>query len=222
MNDPIERLRAADPVPAPVSHPSDGPVRATLEEILMTDTATPPRADDDHVAVGSAASWFRNPRVLAVAAALLLVVGVAGAALVGGGGSSDEPVDVAQPTAPVDGSDTGVSPGDSGATQQTACVEMYSLETLPNREYAFDGTVVGVNGAEMTFEVHEWFAGGEGTSVTLDHQGFAGMLFAPEGPALEPGTRVLTAGDGGFVWSCGFTQLHDPALADQWRSTLAG
>lgn len=221
MNDPIERLRAADPVPGPVSHPSDGPVRATLEEILMTDTATPPRADDDHVPGRPAGPWFRSPRILAVAAALLLVVGVAGAALVGGG-SSDEPADVAQPTAPVDGPDTGVSPGDSGATQQTACVELYGIETLPNREYAFDGTVVSVDGDDMTFEVHEWFAGGEGTSVTLDHQGYAGMLFAPEGPALEPGTRVLAAGDGGFVWSCGFTQLHDPAVADQWRSALAG
>ena len=100
------------------------------------------------------------------------------------------------------------------------------IRDRPNREYAFDGTVESVDGDAMTFAVNEWFAGTPdqtaSATVTLDHQGLVGMLFSPQGPALEPGTRVLSAGDGGFVWSCGFTQQHTPELADEWRTALAG
>ncbi len=219
MTDPIERLRAADPVPEPVSHPSEARVRATLQEILMTDTDV--RTDRPT----TTPSRLRDPRVIGIAAALLLLAGVVGAVLASGGSSSEEPVASGATTVPSgdpsDGVSSGVTPGDGG-TQATSCVEMYDLDTLTHRQYAFDGTVTSVDGRDMTFQVNEWFTGGEGDTVTLDHQGYAGMLFAPEGPALEPGTRVLVAGDGGFVWSCGFTQAYDPALAEQWRTALAG
>lgn len=213
-DDVLARLRAVDPVPEPVSDPSDGPVRATLEEILMTTTTTtqaPPR------------TWWRDPRILAAAAAFVLLAGVLGAIAVGG--DDEAPLDTAAPTAP-DGEDPAVSgpSGDPGAgdTQLTQCVAQYDLQTLTEREYAFDGTVASVDGRDMTFTVHEWFHGGEGATVTLDHGDLSGMLFTPNGPSLEPGTRALVAGDGGFVWSCGFTQLHDPAVADQWRDAFAG
>jgi hypothetical protein len=38
--------------------------------------------------------------------------------------------------------------------------------------------------------------------------------------SLAPGTRLLVSGDGGFAWSCGFTQPYDDATASQWRETL--
>ena len=219
MTDPIERLRDADPVPEPVSHPSEARVRATLQEILMTDTDV--RADQPT----TTHSRMRDPRVIGIAAALLLIAGVVGAVLASGGSSSEEPVASGATTLPAgdpgDGLSSGVNPGDGG-TQATSCVETYDLDTLTHREYAFDGTVTSVDGQDMTFQVNEWFTGGDDDTVTLDHQGYAGMLFAPEGPALEPGTRVLVAGDGGFVWSCGFTQAYDQALAEQWRTALAG
>jgi len=227
-HDVLARLRAVDPVPEPVSHPTDGPVRATLAEILMPPTSTtttepptprPPTTDP------RPGPWYRNPRLLAAAAALVLVAGVLGAVVVSGG-DADPSLDTASPTTeqPAGGADPGTSGavtpgGDSG---MTSCVELYDLETIKNREYAFDGTVASVDGMRMTFDVHEWFGPGEGDTATLDHQGYEGMLLAPDGPALEPGIRVLVAGDGGFVWSCGFTQLHDPAVADQWRAARGG
>lgn len=222
-DDVLARLRAVDPVPEPVSHPTDGPVRATLEEILMspTGTTTDPMTTPDPAREPGHRPRFRTGRALAVAAALLLVVGVVGAVVRGGDGD-DQPLDSAAPTTElpegaIDPGQSGpVSPG--GDSGMTSCVELYDLETIKGREYAFDGTVASVAGMQMTFQVHEWFGPGEGDTVTLDHQGYEGMLFAPDGPALEPGTRVLVAGDGGFVWSCGFTQLYDPAVADQWRA----
>lgn len=226
-DDVLARLRAVDPVPEPVSHPTDGPVRATLEEILMspTGTATDPTTPQGPGPDPRPQPWFRTPRVLAVAAALLLIAGVVGA-LALTDGDDEAPLDTAAPTTelPDDAADPSqsgpVSPG--GDSGMTSCVELYDLETIKHREYAFDGTVASVDGMQMTFDVHEWFGPGEGDTVTLDHQGYEGMLFAPDGPALEPGTRVLVAGDGGFVWSCGFTQLHDPAVADQWRAARTG
>lgn len=212
-DDVLARLRAVDPVPEPVSDPSDGPVQATLEEILMTTTTqAPPR------------TWWRDPRFLAAAAAFVLLAGVLGAIAVGG--DDDAPLDTAAPTAAPDGEDPDGGPAagdpDAGDTQLTQCVAQYDLQTLTERDYAFDGTVASVDGRDMTFTVHEWFHGGEGDTVTLDHGDLSGMLFTPNGPSLEPGTRALVAGDGGFVWSCGFTQLHDPAIADQWRDAFAG
>ncbi len=229
--DVLARLRAVDPVPRPVSQASDGPVRATFEEIIVSSTQTDPRPGEAGPGARRPASWLRDPRILAVAAALVLAAGIVGALALGG----DDPTSTVDSAAPATEEAAGDQPTgdeplpddadtDPGATGSalTSCVAQYSLETLTEREYAFDGTVTAVDGRDMTFAVNEWFAGGEGDTVTLDHGDHVGMLFAPDGPALEPGTRVLAAGDGGFVWSCGFTQLHDPALADQWRSAFPG
>lgn len=214
-HDPIERLRGADPAAGSTSDPSLPHVRDTLEGILMTDTETLTPAP-------APTSPNRTPWLLA-AAALLVIAGIVAAVTVGGDDSTTddlaarggEPITDPTESGPVD------DPAQSGVT---SCVESYDLTTLANREYAFDATVESVDGSDMTFAIEEWFVAGPydtaGTTVTLDHQGYAGMLFAPEGPALEPGTRVLVAGDGGFVWSCGFTQLHDPAVADEWRTAL--
>lgn len=207
-DDVLARLRAVDPVPEPVSDPTDGPVRATLEEIMMTTTT--------HAAPRP---WWRDPRVLAAAAAFALLAGILGALTVGG--DDEAPLDAAAPTsAGEEDSLGGPLTDDPGESQLSQCVAQYDLQTLTEREYAFDGTVASVDGRDMTFTVHEWFHGGEGETVTLDHGDLTGMLFTPNGPALEPGTRALVAGDGGFVWSCGFTQLHDPAVADQWRAAF--
>lgn len=224
--DPIERLRAADPAAGSAQDPSSADARATLEEILMTESPTPTTGP-------AARTWSRAPWLLA-AAALVVVAGVVGAIAIGGDDSTDDELatetdgpatDELSTEGPAtdDPASSGPATGPAGS-EVTSCVETYDLDTLGNRGHAFDGTVESVDGDDMTFTVEEWFVPGPfdagDATVTLDHQGYAGMLFAPDGPALEPGTRVLVAGDDGFVWSCGFTQLHDPALADQWRNAL--
>ena len=48
-----------------------------------------------------------------------------------------------------------------------------------------------------------------------------GMTSAGPSAPLEPGTRLLVAGDGGFAWACGFTQTYDPAVAADWATAFA-
>lgn len=216
MTDPIERLKAANPVPGVVEEPDPH----LLQEILMTTTS--PARPTGELPSGPEApdrrSGRRLPAVLAAAAALLVLAGVVGALVIDG---DDSPADdeVASPIG--DGPATDLVDPAAGGSDVTSCVESFSPETLRDRDYAFDGTVDSVEGPDITFAVNEWFAGGTESTVTLDHQGYAGMLLDPN-TALEPGTRALMAGDGSMVWSCGFTQLWSDGTAAEWRQAFAG
>jgi hypothetical protein len=96
--------------------------------------------------------------------------------------------------------------GPAGAS----CVEQYSPDTLRNRAFAFDGTVVSIElrsdsklqleGEEdpripwVTFSVHRWDRGGSGDEVgvwveNLNIETSAGTIRG------EPGTRLLVAGE---------------------------
>ena len=119
------------------------------------------------------------------------------------------------------GSGTGVPPGPTGPPQVGLCVESYSLATLGNRTFAFDGTVVAVDGDRATFQVEAPFKGIDTSEVTLTATGMTGGVIAPGGGVtLVPGGRYLVAGDGVFAWGCGFTQPHDGAIAAQWAAAL--
>jgi hypothetical protein len=98
-------------------------------------------------------------------------------------------------------------------------VELYSLETLANRAFAFDGTVEAIEGTLVTFRVNEWYRGGEGDTVTLDGGTLLGIT-AGSDTALEPGGRYLVAGDETFAWGCGFTQPYDAEVAGEWAEAL--
>jgi hypothetical protein len=100
-------------------------------------------------------------------------------------------------------------------------VELYDTTTLATRDVAFDGTVTAVNGDSITFTVNRAFRGVDGSTVTLQGAtGLSGLTSAGDGMSVEPGTRLLVAGDGGFAWSCGFTQPYDAAVAAQWAATF--
>lgn len=125
---------------------------------------------------------------------------------------------------------------DGGAA---SCVESYSLETLQNRDFAFDGTVVrmgpsvsdrgddgDLNLAGITFEVREWFMGGDANEVTVDVQGAAGT--AEEDLPFRVGTRLLMSGeprwggaplDSPIAWGCGFSRYYDEETATAWRES---
>ena len=106
-----------------------------------------------------------------------------------------------------------------------SCVEQYSVETLAERGYAFEGLITDVAGPSdpaspdaadqtttVTFEVVRWFWGGSGPSAerrTYSLASSAGELEA------SIGARLLVAGDEDFIWSCGFTQpATDAARSD--------
>lgn len=102
-----------------------------------------------------------------------------------------------------------------------SCVEQYSLSSLRDREVAFAGTVKSVNGDSITFGIDDLFKGSVGGEITLAGAStLGGITSAGSGVSLDPGTRLLVAGDGGFAWSCGFTQTYDADVASDWRAAL--
>ncbi|MEV6416955.1 hypothetical protein [Kribbella sp. NPDC051718] len=123
---------------------------------------------------------------------------------------------------------------DSGSA---SCAFSYSLETLKQRRFAFDGTVQAINRpgagysqvyrqhyALVTFQVNEWFKpGGGGTTAVL--------LSAPTGSPVggnyaygfpfQVGTRLLITGDQDAAFTCGFSRFYDKASAREWRKAFS-
>ena len=196
-DDELRRLGAADPIDHDTLPSAQDPqARELFERITMENPST----------------LSRRPLLLA-AAALLVVVG-AGVAV-----ATRDSDDTARRNAT--GSTTtqpALTPGGS----MGSCVEQYSLDTLKNREVAFDGTVEGVEGDTITFAVNAWYRGGSGDRTTREGAStLGGITSAGPSVSLEPGTRLLVAGDGEFAWGCGFTQRYDAAVAQQWADALA-
>lgn len=123
-----------------------------------------------------------------------------------------------------------------------SCVSRYSPETVRERAFAFDGTAKAVemrvdanlpveegqapNVAWTTFNVNQWFKGGESQEVEI--------WVDPHAPGgvwpVEPGDRLLIAGEyrwgqppeDPLAWGCGFTQRHTPEAAAQWGDAMLG
>ena len=151
--------------------------------------------------------------IVAVAAVVALVVAFTAVAL-----SRDEP----QEKVSTDGGETGTVTPEQPTSG--SCVELYDLDTLGNREFAFDGTVKEVRSDRAEFTVNEWYRGGEGDEVSKGGAtGSSGLTPDEEFPGvgLSPGERFLVAGDGDFAWACGFTQPYDPTTAEDWKRVLA-
>lgn len=201
-----ERLRAINPNPSSTSlSDADNHRRAALlEEILeMTQTTSTPNSCDEP-------GRKRYAGILAAGVAAAAIVGII---VVTTTNDDDRPT-----TAPV----TTVSSSESPSIGIGSCVETYSLSTLPHREVAFDGTVGAIDGNKVTFTVNDWYKGGAESSVTLDGNGMVGgAITSAGGPNLNIGERYLVAGDGGFVWSCGFTQQYEPSTAQLWQDALS-
>lgn len=117
-----------------------------------------------------------------------------------------------------------------------SCVERYSPETLRNREFAFDGTLVRIGeapqaadegddpvgaGPRAVFKVNRWYSGEKADEVSLRADGFGETTSAGTVEA-EPGDRYLVAGDGDIVWLCGFTTPWTAERAAEWENALAG
>lgn len=204
--DELDALHAADPVGgASLPSPADPKARALFERITMVDTTNQPTE--------TTTSSPRRPHPLMVAAAVVLVALVAVGLSLGGESADDTP----------DRDDVAAGPTTVGGPSTGSCVELYDLTTLANRELALDGTVVAVADDRITLAVNRWYRGGDAPEVTLGGAaGLSGLTSGGPAMALEPGTRLLVAGDGGFAWSCGFTQPYDPAIAGQWASALGG
>ena len=132
--------------------------------------------------------------------------------------------------------------GDDGSA--ASCAESYSIKSIGNRAFAFDGTIVSIgegatnkadkgqlDTAAVTFQVNEWFKGGAGETVTVDLMAPTSNIAGNDVPAYEKGTRLLVSGgprwggaplDDAMAWSCGgFTRYYEPVVADDWRTGTA-
>jgi|GEM_PF-1733716 len=131
--------------------------------------------------------------------------------------------------------------GEVAAGGAGSCHEMYSTETLPDAQFAFDGTVTGfgrpVSGGGggpsyvgVKFTVHRWFEGGSGDAVTVDLQAPVTVVWASEeSMSYGVGTRLLVAGaarwggaplDKPVAWPCGFTRYWDAQTAATWAQVF--
>jgi hypothetical protein len=146
---------------------------------------------------------------------------------------ADKPAQTAAaPTAPAE---PAVPAGGGAASTSEMCAFVYSLDTLGDREFAFDGTLSKITPGDaptettdgtpdkVTFAVAEWFKGGSGDEITLIGTGFGeGEATPGETAGGSVGDRMLVAGDEGNVWGCGFTQPYDAKVAADWETTLKG
>ena len=196
-DDELAALRRSDPVdPASLPPVASPQARALFETIVMDEPSTS----------GSTRPARRRPLRVAAAAAVVAAV-VVGAVALTGGDSERSPGEDDVVTGPIT----------PGGPSVGSCVETYDLATLANRELALDGTVKSVKGDSVTLTVNRWFRGGDSDDVTLKGAStLAGITSTGSSVALDTGTRLLVAGDGGFAWACGFSQAYAPEVAANW------
>jgi hypothetical protein len=223
----VDALRRANPA-APVAHDA-----ARAARLFATATS----------GQQGTGGLLRRP-ALAIAGGLAVVaiaaVGVFAATNGGGDGSGESNIAAAPTsniaTAPTSDPDAVSVDVDGGLA--TSCALGYSIDTLVERDFAFDGTVVevgvrpaptprppaeGIPGAEgVTFQVHEWFRGPGGDTITLQGRGLPigyGSI-TDESATLNAGDRYLVSGSDVFVWTCGFTKTYSDATANDWREAF--
>lgn len=190
--DPLDELLDADPVNV------DRLSSASLARI---------RARNEDVMTTSTRRRQWAPRTIGLGAGLAAVAAIALVLALGGRG----------------GIAPGITPGSSPGTGSAACVEPYSPTALTNRSFAFDGIVSAIDGEQVTFTVSVAYRGVSGETVTLDAPGMTGTaITSAGGPNLAIGERYLVAGDDHFVWSCGYTQPYDAAVATDWAAAFGG
>ena len=199
--DPIEALRGADPLDR-LDVPKDttgAHARALFQEVTTMDTMEKETTMRTRPPV-------RRRFALAASGVAVAALVVASIAVFSGNDSApDEVIAGGEPIA-----------------SAALCAEFYDLDTLTDREIAFDGTLASADGDQVTFTVNRWFTGGSGDSATLSAVGLAPGTITSLGASLEIGQRYLVSGSGGNVWSCGFTITYDTGIANQWATVFSG
>ena len=142
-SDPLDRLRAADPVRADsVPDASLARVEAMIKEHIMTDVQqTPARAPRRQIALLGA---------LAVTGALALAIAFGP----GFGSRAAGPIGAA----PIGASPTPSEDPAGGGGAMASCI-MYDPAILPTFDVVFDGTVTALAGDQVTFEVNKGWKG---------------------------------------------------------------
>jgi hypothetical protein len=201
-SDPIDRLRAADPVHADgVPDASLARMTARIQEHIMSDKQFDPEV--------------RQPRgPLALAGGLVIVGALALAIAVGSGfnlGGTQSPGPIGAGPSPSE------NPAAGGGV--ASCL-VYDPANLPTFEIVFDGTVTAIDGDQITFDVNEGWKGAEG-SITLTAPEVNVALTGPL-PEFEVGGRYLVTAAGSTINACGYTLDYDADTAAAWAAAFAG
>ena len=201
-SDPIDRLRAADPVRADgVPDASLARVTASVQEHIMSGNEFDPTVRPS-----------RGPLALvgglALAGAFALAIAVSGGFGLGGNGS---PPPVAVAPTPTENP----AAGGGGAA---SCL-VYDPANLPMNDVVFDGTVTAIDGDQITFDVNTDFKGA-GDSITLTVPA-ADPALVGQLPAFEVGGRYLVTAYGTTINACGYTLDYDPDRAAAWAAAFA-
>ena len=108
-----------------------------------------------------------------------------------------------------------------GAGGGAATCIRFDLELLAQQEFAFDGTVIAIDGESVTFDVGKWYRGSGDASVTLTQVG-QGEGAVMEGILVDfqVGSRYLVSGAGGVITGCGYSQAWDASAAADWASAF--
>lgn len=194
--DPIDRLRAANPV-----HVHDVPdaslarVSARVQEHIMTHDEkliTPPAGRRRTLALLGGAA-LTGVLVLAVTAA-------------GFGGQ-------------LPGSGEGQPGGNDIPGGGMASCLAYDPALLPTFEVVFDGTVTAVDGDQVTFQVNQGWKAAAG-SITLTAPDASVALIGAI-PDFQVGSRYLVTAAAGNVNGCGYTLEWNAAESTDWAAAFS-
>lgn len=202
-SDPIDRLRAADPVRADdLPDASLARVTAKIQEHIMSDKQFDPTVRPSRGPL----FWVGG---LALAGALVFAIALGSG--FGLGGASPDPIG-AGPTPTQDPAGGGAAGGGAAS-----CL-VYDPANLPNHDVVFDGTVTAIDGDQITFDVNEGWKGAEG-SITLTAPVVDVAISGPL-PAFEVGGRYLVTAVGDTINACGYTLDYDEATAAEWAAAF--
>ncbi len=205
--DPIDRLRAADPIHADhVPDASLARVTARIKEHIMADEQHEPTVRQP-----------RGPLAWVGGLALVGVIALAFAIALGNGlgaGAQTSPPIAANPTpseAPAPSDDPAAGGG------MASCI-VYDPAILTTMDVVFDGSVTAIDGDRVTFKVNDGWKGADG-SVTLTAPPAAIALTGPL-PEFKVGSRYLVTAAGSTINSCGYTLDYDAATAAKWAAAF--
>ena len=198
--DPIDRLRAADPVRADeVPDASLARVTARIQEHIVTD-----------IRQTSTAAPNRRPFALLGGLAL---AGVFALAIVFGS-ELGAPAPAAGPIAANPSPSQNPAAGGDGLASCLA----YDPASLPTFDIVFDGTVTAVDGDQVTFDVNTGWKGADAT-ITLTAPD-TDIALLGEMPEFQVGGRYLVTAAGSNINACGYTLDYDADTAADWAAAF--
>ena len=205
--DPIDRLRAADPIRADdVPDASLARVSARIQENIMTTQQHDP-----------VVRHSRGPLAWVGGLAVVGVIALAFAIAAGGGFGTQTPPPIAANPTPSEAPDPSGNPAAGGGV--ASCL-VYDPANLPTFETVFDGTVTAIDGDQVTFKVNDGWKNADG-SITLTAPQVDIALTGPL-PEFTVGSRYLVTAAGSTINACGYTLDYDADTAAKWAAAFGG